>query len=199
MIRDARRTAGLSQGAVARAIGTSVSYIAQIENGWKVPTNDDTIDALAHALTIEPDELRVTLGRIPTDLQESLSSVRAFNAARAAIERERAIGNSGGHHRLIVGMTIYIRGVSTPTGRAFTRNFYAESTDTVDEVWRRRDEWIVATLGAMTGEPVTLDDVAIRFAGDTGGLTADRATVHGVTYQIYTSVITEAIPDQERS
>lgn len=48
-----RRKAGLSQEALAREVGLSVSYISMLERGQRSPPLS-TLDALAKALKVEP-------------------------------------------------------------------------------------------------------------------------------------------------
>ena len=76
-LRERRRAAKLSQRELARRIGVDFSYISKIENGRLPPPAADTIVKICGVLDIEPEELLALTGKIPSKVQETVSSSRA--------------------------------------------------------------------------------------------------------------------------
>lgn len=56
VLKESREAAGLSQEALAHAIGSHATHISRLENGHKQPTLT-TIFKIAEKLGLEPDEL----------------------------------------------------------------------------------------------------------------------------------------------
>jgi len=73
LLRVARRRAGLSQSALARAVGIDASYLNRLERAEREPPRRSTVEALAGALGLGPDEadrLLVAAGRLPSALEK---------------------------------------------------------------------------------------------------------------------------------
>ena len=73
-LKQCRRTAGVTQRALARSVGVDVSYISKLENNRMPPPAADTIVKLARALKAPPDDLLVMSGKIPTTVSQMLGS-----------------------------------------------------------------------------------------------------------------------------
>jgi len=76
-LRELRRGAKLSQRELANRIGVDFSYISKIENERLPPPSADTIVEICAVLNAKPEELLALTGKIPTNVQKSLSSSRA--------------------------------------------------------------------------------------------------------------------------
>lgn len=85
-LAEARRRAGLTQLQLAERLGVPQSRVADWERGARgVP--DALLESLAEALTVEPAEIEVAQGRIPTEAGELAARepgriVRAIRRAR---------------------------------------------------------------------------------------------------------------------
>jgi len=73
-LRDLRRAAKLSQRELAARTGLDFSYISKVENGRMPPPAADTIVAICHVLGIAPEELLALTRKIPSDVQQTVSS-----------------------------------------------------------------------------------------------------------------------------
>ena len=73
-LRARRRAAGLSQRELAARTGLDFSYISKVENGRLPPPAADTIVALCQALDIAPEALLALTRKIPTAVQQTVSS-----------------------------------------------------------------------------------------------------------------------------
>jgi transcriptional regulator with XRE-family HTH domain len=76
-LRECRRSAGISQRELAKQIGVDFSYISKIENGRLPPPAADTIVKICQVLGVESEDLLALTGKIPSKVQESLSSSKA--------------------------------------------------------------------------------------------------------------------------
>src|SRR5256885_559069 len=85
LIRDRRQERGITLTALAAGLGLTKSYLSMLEIGHRSPA-DEQFDALAQALEIPADVLRVAAGRLPADVASSLPS-RAETIV-SAIRRE---------------------------------------------------------------------------------------------------------------
>jgi transcriptional regulator with XRE-family HTH domain len=79
VLRHARVDAGLSQRAVARAVGRTPSAVWQWEEGRGAP-NAATVARLEELLRLEPDSLARLLGYAPPTRQATSSVVDALQA-----------------------------------------------------------------------------------------------------------------------
>lgn len=71
-LRALRTTAGMSQNALAKAIGRSHTYVWNVEAGRVKLTARDTIEAWAAALGVHPDQVYWAIGTVPHDIIERL-------------------------------------------------------------------------------------------------------------------------------
>jgi transcriptional regulator with XRE-family HTH domain len=90
-LRALRTRAGLSQNALATAIGRSHTYIWNVEAGRVKLTARETIEVWAEALGVHPDKIYKAIGAVPHDIidlllgadLETWQSVRHLMARRA--------------------------------------------------------------------------------------------------------------------
>jgi transcriptional regulator with XRE-family HTH domain len=73
MLREKRRAAGVSQRELAKKIGIDFSYISKLENDRLAPPAAETIVAICEILEIPAEELLSAAGKIPDDVQKSIS------------------------------------------------------------------------------------------------------------------------------
>lgn len=76
-IRNYRRAANISQRQLAQRIGVDFSYISKIENGKLPPPAADTIVDICKVLNIPSEELLALTGKLPTNIQENVSTRKA--------------------------------------------------------------------------------------------------------------------------
>lgn len=74
ILRERRRAVGISQRELADRTRLDFSYISKMENGHIPPPAADTIVLIAKALNIAPEELLALTGKIPTSIQQSIST-----------------------------------------------------------------------------------------------------------------------------
>lgn len=72
-LRALRTNAGISQNALASAIGRSHTYVWNVEAGRVKLTARDTIGAWAEALGVHPDTVYKAIGTVPHDIIEHLA------------------------------------------------------------------------------------------------------------------------------
>jgi len=70
LIRAERKRRGYTLQAFARTVDLSVAFISQIERGQMSPPSEGKIIKIAEVLELNPDELLVNLGRVPSDIYE---------------------------------------------------------------------------------------------------------------------------------
>lgn len=86
-LRKYRRQADVSQRELAIRIGRDFSYISKIENDRIPPPAADTVVKICEVLNIEPNELLALTGKLPSDVQSSVStSESAQRFLREALE-----------------------------------------------------------------------------------------------------------------
>jgi HTH-type transcriptional regulator, competence development regulator len=84
-LRRHRHAADMSQRELAERIGVDFSYLSKLENGRLPPPAADTIVAICDVLGISPNELLALTGKIPSEVQRTVStSVGAQEFLRAA-------------------------------------------------------------------------------------------------------------------
>lgn len=76
-LKTLRSDAGVSQNALATAIGKSHTYVWSVEAGRERLTAQATIVAWAEALGVHPDLVYKAVGQVPHDLLQSLQKVDA--------------------------------------------------------------------------------------------------------------------------
>lgn len=77
LLREIRRTAGVSQRDLANKVNLDFSYISKLENDRIPPPAADTVVAICEVLNVEPDQLLSMTGKIPSKVQENLSKSRS--------------------------------------------------------------------------------------------------------------------------
>jgi transcriptional regulator with XRE-family HTH domain len=86
-LRDLRRRVGLSQRELAERTRLDFSYISKIENGRLPPPAADTVVAICRVLGVPEEELLVLTGKIPSEVQQALSTNRG--AQRFLLQAQR--------------------------------------------------------------------------------------------------------------
>jgi transcriptional regulator with XRE-family HTH domain len=79
-LRARRRAAGMTQRDLAEQSGLDFSYISKLENDRLPPPAADTVVTLCRILGIPAEELLSLTGKIPSDVQATLST--SVNAQR---------------------------------------------------------------------------------------------------------------------
>ena len=74
VLRDHRRAAGLTQRDLAERSGLDFSYISKLENNRLPPPAADTVVVLSSILGVPPEELLALTGKIPSEVQATLST-----------------------------------------------------------------------------------------------------------------------------
>jgi len=86
-LRALRRAANVTQRELAKRVGVNFSYISKLENDRLPPPAADTIVKICKALGVPPDELLAATGKIPSQIQQSISSspaaIRFLRSAQA--------------------------------------------------------------------------------------------------------------------
>jgi HTH-type transcriptional regulator, competence development regulator len=104
LLREKRRSAGLSQRQLAERAGVDFSYISKLENDRLSPPADDTVVRLSEILRCPAEELFAAAKKLPTALGESLvgepTALRFLQEASrlklSAEEWEQMLGNLHG-------------------------------------------------------------------------------------------------------
>lgn len=100
LLRERRQEQELTLTALAGELGVTKSYLSMLESGRRQPA-DDQFEALAHALEIPADVLRVAAGRLPPDVATAVpdkaetivSAIRRDDAgARVTFARDLSVG-----------------------------------------------------------------------------------------------------------
>jgi transcriptional regulator with XRE-family HTH domain len=73
-LRTLRRAAGVTQRELAVRTGLDFSYISKVENDRNSPPAADSIVKICKVLEVPPESLLALKGRIPSDVQESISN-----------------------------------------------------------------------------------------------------------------------------
>jgi transcriptional regulator with XRE-family HTH domain len=72
-IKKERLALGMTQRDLADAVGITVPYMSKIEAGKETPT-EEKIVKVAEVLGLNPDELILAAGRMPTDVMDRLAA-----------------------------------------------------------------------------------------------------------------------------
>lgn len=90
-LRALRTNAGISQNALATAIGRSHTYVWNVEAGRVKLTARDTIEAWAEALGVHSDTVYKATGIVPHDIIEQLqeADLKTWQTVRSLIENPR--------------------------------------------------------------------------------------------------------------
>ena len=86
-LRALRTQAGMSQNALATAIGRSHTYVWNVEAGRVKLTARETIEAWAKTLGVHPDKVYEAIGTVPHDIIEGLqeSDVEMWQSVRRLV------------------------------------------------------------------------------------------------------------------
>jgi transcriptional regulator with XRE-family HTH domain len=79
-LRARRRAIGLSQRRLADRIGLDFSYVSKLENGRLPPPAADTIVAICGVLGAPAEELLALVGKLPSDVQQTVSASKSAQA-----------------------------------------------------------------------------------------------------------------------
>ncbi|MCC6177463.1 MAG: helix-turn-helix domain-containing protein [Chloroflexi bacterium] len=74
VLRDRRRAAGLTQRDLAERSSLDFSYISKLENNRLPPPAADTVVVLSSILGVPPEELLALTGKIPSEVQATVST-----------------------------------------------------------------------------------------------------------------------------
>ena len=74
ILRELRRSRGVSQRELAEKVGVDFSYISKVENDRLPPPAADTIVRICDVLGVRPNDLLALTGKMPTDVKEMLSA-----------------------------------------------------------------------------------------------------------------------------
>ena len=87
-LRALRTNAGMSQNALAKAIGRSHTYVWNVEAGRVKLTARETIDMWAEALGVHPDKVYKAIWTVPHDIIEQLqeADLQMWQTVRSLIE-----------------------------------------------------------------------------------------------------------------
>jgi transcriptional regulator with XRE-family HTH domain len=88
-LRDLRRSAGFSQRELALRAGLDFSYISKVENGRTPPPAADTVVKLCRIMGAAPEHLLSLTGKIPSDVQQTVS---ASPAAQEFLREAQRVG-----------------------------------------------------------------------------------------------------------
>jgi transcriptional regulator with XRE-family HTH domain len=77
LLREKRRSAGITQRDLAARAGLDFSYISKLENDRIPPPAADTIVAICRVLGFEPQQLLASSGKLPADIHSSVGSSAA--------------------------------------------------------------------------------------------------------------------------
>jgi transcriptional regulator with XRE-family HTH domain len=86
-LREYRRKAGISQRELAERTGLDFSYISKIENGRIPSPAADTIVMICEVLEIPPEELLALTGKIPSEVQQTISTSTAAQEFLRQVQR----------------------------------------------------------------------------------------------------------------
>ena len=74
VLRDIRRSRGVSQRELAERVSVDFSYISKIENDRIPPPAADTIVKICKELDVSPDGMLALTGKMPTDVKNLIGS-----------------------------------------------------------------------------------------------------------------------------
>lgn len=86
-LRALRTKAGLSQNALATAIGLSHTYVWNVDAGLVKLTAREKIEVWAETLGVHPDEVYKAIGTVPHDIVERLqdADLKTWQSVRSLI------------------------------------------------------------------------------------------------------------------
>lgn len=73
-LRELRRKSQVSQRELASRVGVDFSYISKVENDRLPPPSADTVVAIAKALNVPEGELLAMIGKIPSDVEQTIAT-----------------------------------------------------------------------------------------------------------------------------
>jgi transcriptional regulator with XRE-family HTH domain len=84
VLREKRRTAGLSQRQLAERVGVDFSYISKLENGRLPAPAAETVGRLAEVLGCPVEDLLAAAKKMPANLDESVGQPAALRFLQEA-------------------------------------------------------------------------------------------------------------------
>lgn len=85
LLKELRRTKGMSQRDLAELVEVDFSYISKVENDRLPPPAADTVVKICGVLEVPPDELLATTGKLPSDVKEMIGgNIAAMQFMRQA-------------------------------------------------------------------------------------------------------------------
>ncbi|MCG8607718.1 helix-turn-helix domain-containing protein [bacterium] len=86
-LRLKRRSKGVTQRELASKVGVDFSYISKLENDRLPPPSAGTIENIAEALDVAPEELLALTGKVPSAVQGTLgTSSEAISFLQEAVD-----------------------------------------------------------------------------------------------------------------
>ncbi|PKN31141.1 MAG: XRE family transcriptional regulator [Deltaproteobacteria bacterium HGW-Deltaproteobacteria-21] len=73
MLRELRRSKGMSQRDLSAKVGVDFSYISKLENDRLPPPAADTVMRICQVLGADPNNLLAVTGKVPTEVKEMLT------------------------------------------------------------------------------------------------------------------------------
>lgn len=74
LLRELRRSRGVSQRSLAAKVGVDFSYISKLENDRLPPPAADTVMKICEVLEVVPDNLLAVTGKVPSGVKEMLTT-----------------------------------------------------------------------------------------------------------------------------
>jgi transcriptional regulator with XRE-family HTH domain len=74
LLKEIRRSVGVSQRDLAAQVGVDFSYISKLENDRLSPPAADTTVRICEILEVVPDQLLALAGKLPTGASQMISS-----------------------------------------------------------------------------------------------------------------------------
>lgn len=74
LLRNIRRSKGISQRELASKVSVDFSYISKLENDRIPPPAADTIVKICEVLDVQPEVLLSITGKLPSEIKELISS-----------------------------------------------------------------------------------------------------------------------------
>ena len=72
-LRQKREASGISLRTLATIAGVGATYLSLVERDKSAPPTADRLEAMAHALGCDSDQLVVKAGRLPSDVQRCIA------------------------------------------------------------------------------------------------------------------------------
>lgn len=73
LLREYRRSAGMTQRQLAVRVGVDFTYVSKLENGRLPAPSASTTSALCRAMGVPPDRLMALAGKLPSDVEQEIA------------------------------------------------------------------------------------------------------------------------------